>query len=93
MAVEQVSEQDLAVLDALMCNLLGLHKPSVAEELLDVARILKYPRDLLLIPTPYCVENMHRVRLALDLDRRHRGLILRAIVENWDLPTLIREMY
>ncbi len=66
------------------------------ELLLDLAREVRLPRQLLLIPqagTSMGERQFRRIQLALDFEARAAEFKLRAQVEGWDVERLVREMY
>ena len=87
-----------------VCVALGLIPPpvnSAAEALIDLAESVYDPPGQLILVTPAVRATMKidmetsiaRIALALDFDRRPAGFKLRALVEKWDITTLVREMY
>ena len=76
---------------------------TLAELLIDLAEVVLYPKDeficaTLIEPKPgYEVmdgERMcNRVKLALDFYRRRDRLMIRAVMEEWNLETIVKELY
>lgn len=69
---------------------------SMAELLIYLAEAVLFPKDLLLVVpngiicTSY---RMQRVNLAIRFYNREPAFRFRAIVENWDLNRIVRELY
>ncbi len=73
---------------------------SVAESLINLANQIEYPPGKLIIdvgmeeqPTPAEVQlGLSRIALALRL-KRHPDIVFQAMMENWDLSTIIRKLH
>jgi len=87
-----------------VCVMMGLLSPeeyTAADALLDLAESVYDPPGQLILVTPAVRARMRismetsiaRIALALDFDKRPAGFKLRALVEGWDVQTLVREMY
>ena len=68
---------------------------NVAELLLDLARDVRYPRDLLLVPEDNVMGDVQfaKIRLALELLRLPPEVRLRAVVEDWTLPQIVAAVW
>lgn len=65
-----------------------------AEILLVVSNMVKYPKSNFVVPTNSWTErDTARIKTALDFDRRSAAFKLRAIMENWDMMRINRELY
>ncbi len=70
-----------------------------AEKILRMARMVLYPRDVLIESftseehLPSVGRNLALVKLSLDFKRKSAALHLRAILENWDQQRIVREVY
>ena len=67
---------------------------TVGEQLADWGYYLLYPRDNLVIAeediTP---EQISKAKLAMDFVKRGPAFVFLAIMENWDLAQIVRELY
>lgn len=65
-----------------------------ADELLFIAELLLFPTNEIVVaertPEPY---QEAEAALAVAFYRRPAGFKLRALVEEWDRPRIVREMY
>mgnify|MGYP000987293782 FL=1 len=75
--------------------MMKLHHVSIAEKLLDIANAIKFPKDELFECEAKDEEDgtIARIKTALELDRRSAVFKFRAIVEDWDIHRIIRELY
>lgn len=65
-----------------------------AEILLTVARMIKCPKERLVIPcNSWKDKDTERMRTALEFDKRPNVFKMRAMVEDWDMIRIVREMY
>lgn len=75
------------------CGCLSCNPPP-AEGLIDVAEVILFPEDRVLETPPTWNENhTARARFALAFYRTPPAFRLRAMVEGWDYPRIVREMY
>ena len=65
---------------------------NTAERLLDIADAIQHPRDEVLAVEDVPQYFIGMVALAMRL-RRHPGVAVRAMVEDWDRSCIIRELY
>lgn len=63
---------------------------SEAEDLLDFAIAIMYPKRLLVVTD--CIHCIGRVKLALDFLAAPATLRFRAIVEEWPLDRIVQEL-
>ena len=63
-----------------------------ADILLALAKAVKFPRDAICL-SDNSMDEMAKVQLALDFDERPMSFKLRALCEEWDQLTIIREMH
>lgn len=65
-----------------------------AEILITVSKMVKYPRDNFVMPTDsWTGTDTARIKVALDFDKQSAAFKLRAIMENWDMMRINRELY
>ncbi len=66
---------------------------TMGERILDLAKELHSIRHKIIIADTTVTDvHLARVKLALDFERRPE-IIFQAIMENWDQPRIVREMY
>ena len=66
---------------------------SVAEQLLELARSIRFPAGRLIEAGPLDSTQLARCRLSLNFLRAAPAVQLRAIAEEWDLPTIVRALH
>lgn len=74
------------------CRCCMVHR-ILAEELLELAEQVRFPRSLILSMPAMEGKQLARIKLALDLLDRPPSFKLRAIVEEWDQRRLVEELY
>jgi hypothetical protein len=67
--------------------------PCAAEELLDLYRAVTLPKGGLVWTEDAPTTSVTRYRLAQDLVASGPGFVFRAIVEEWSLARIVRELY
>lgn len=69
--------------------------PPFAVQLIDILAAIRYKPNLLMITEEGSYEWHHlaRVKLALDFEKLGKGVMFRAIMEEWDQQRIVRECY
>lgn len=70
-------------------------RPTFAEKLIDLAVSVLFPGDRLLVMPKECSDSFYvqRTRLAIAFFRKPITVRFRAMVEDWPLDRIIREVY
>lgn len=69
--------------------------PPCAIQLIDLLAAIRYKPDLLIITQEGNYEWHHfaKIQLALDFEKLGKGVMFRAIMEEWDQQRIVKETY